>query len=510
MRVTLGLAVLAATVGGTGATLRAPEDEARDKRAVRLAETLRGKDAAARATAMLDLRKMGPAGKAAAPVLVAALKDADAEVRLLAANALLAVDPAQAPAALAAVAAVHDKGPAGPAFFFLVAGLEELRARDKDTVAALLVLARHKEQGAALLGRIGLNSLAPEARDAAPLLRDALKDERPGVRLGAASGLARLGRDFSAPAVPVLVDLLKDDEYRSEAAHALADADPAAAAKAAAGLLPGLKADDRAKRLETARLLLVLDAGQAPAVAPVIAQGLAEKDKRKRLAAAQDLAALGQEDFEVSRALVKAAQDKEADVAAAAAEALIRIRPSGALAVLPDLATARDRRDGTQVAEILKLVEVIEKIAEEQEEADRALRQIKEDEAAKKEGRPPKKIEKETARERIAGLVERLEKAPERRNGELVQLDAVARLAKLGPPAKGAAAALEKTLKTGQPLMRSQAAYALGQIGPDAKAATAALVALCKDRGQPRDLRRTALAALKKIDPEQAKGVEVP
>jgi HEAT repeat protein len=199
MRVTLGLAVLAATVGGTGAALRAPEDEARDKRAVRLAETLRGKDAAARATAMLDLRKMGPAGKAAAPALVAALKDADAEVRLLAANALLAVDPAQAPAALAAVAAAHDKGPAGPAFFFLVAGLDELRARDRDTVAAQLVLARHKEQGAALLGRIGLNNLAPEARDAAPLLRDALKDERAAVRLGAAAGLARLGRDFAAP-----------------------------------------------------------------------------------------------------------------------------------------------------------------------------------------------------------------------------------------------------------------------------------------------------------------------
>ncbi len=129
-----------------------------------------------------------------------AIQDEDARVRLRAAEALCRVDAASA-----------DVGVAGQ--------------RRQHSVAVFLELLSHENvaaEAAKMLGRLG-----PEAKQAVPALRQALKDESVRARVEAAAALWRIDRQHEA-AVPVLASALKDSETYTRwlAARTLRDIGP--------------------------------------------------------------------------------------------------------------------------------------------------------------------------------------------------------------------------------------------------------------------------------------------
>lgn len=149
------------------------------------------KDPAVRRYAALALRDIGPKAKAATPVLVETLADADAPTRGLAAQALAAIGPDARPAAAA-----------------LINGM--LKDTDKE----------HRAHCARALLLVD-----PEPRLAAPAFRQALRDRQaPGVVDSAVEGLTKLA------AVAELSDALKDkdEEVRRSAVEVLGTLGPAA------------------------------------------------------------------------------------------------------------------------------------------------------------------------------------------------------------------------------------------------------------------------------------------
>jgi HEAT repeat protein len=143
-----------------------------------------------RAAAMDQLEKLGPAARAAVPVLLKLLRDTDAGQN--AASALLAIDPDNKEAVEVAAAG--------------------LSVGDAD----------HRANAARVLSVFGT-----KARAAVPALARALGDREPLVRVLAAEALGKVGAG-DRRAVAALAQALRDPErlVRLQAAISLADADP--------------------------------------------------------------------------------------------------------------------------------------------------------------------------------------------------------------------------------------------------------------------------------------------
>jgi HEAT repeat protein len=220
-----------------------------------------------RQLALIDLRQMGTAAKAAGPMVQAALQDPDDLVRREAEKTLRELDPGlllsslqklneQAAAiverlvrtiqtgefkdrfrALETIAVFGpDAKPAVPALIEVLNGpgpqlpgpvagiglmnsrreaacaLAEIGPEARAGVPALIALIReHRDQYRYVyckaLGRIG-----SDAKEAVPVLEDALRDENRGVRLAAAEALTRIVPQGTSNAVAVLKGLQHDPE----------------------------------------------------------------------------------------------------------------------------------------------------------------------------------------------------------------------------------------------------------------------------------------------------------
>jgi HEAT repeat protein len=222
-----------------------------------------------RAAAARALRRIGDA--AAVPGLLAALGDANADVRRAAAALGEIGDAAAVPGLLAALGDADEDVRQVAA-----AALREIG--DAAAVPGLLAAlgdadANVREAAAAALGEIG---------DAAavPGLLAALRDAEEDVRRAAAAALGQIG----APAVPGLLAALGDaeEDVREAAAAALGEIGDAAAVP---GLLATLgDADWRVRRAAAAALGEIGDAAAVPGL--LAALGDAEEDVREAAAAA--------------------------------------------------------------------------------------------------------------------------------------------------------------------------------------------------------------------------------
>jgi HEAT repeat protein len=216
-----------------------------------LSEALaRHASAAVRAECAAALGARGPAGRAAAPALFAALADPSEFVRASAARALARMELKgdDVPRLVQALGSSD-----GYVVAFAAWSLGNLGASAQAAVPALArALSRDDTNAvvAAALARIG-----PAASGAVEVLTEALRSENPDRRWRAARTLGRIG-PAAAPAVPLLTAALADphNAVRQHAARALGRIGPAAL-PAAAALQRATGDRDREVRREASQAL---------------------------------------------------------------------------------------------------------------------------------------------------------------------------------------------------------------------------------------------------------------
>jgi len=157
-----------------------------------LTQLLRHPDAKVRdaaATGLYRISLKAPA-RASAPALAELLRDPDPGVRRSAAGALRLVDNPRV-AVPALIPALGDPVPEMRREAAFVLG--ELRGPAQDAVPALTALFQRDPSGEVRVSACrALSKLAPRAREAAPALREALRDADPAIRDCAADTLQRL------------------------------------------------------------------------------------------------------------------------------------------------------------------------------------------------------------------------------------------------------------------------------------------------------------------------------
>jgi HEAT repeat protein len=264
-------------------------------------------------------RALGQIGAPAVPGLLAALRDADWNARLAAAEALGEIGDAAAVPGL--LAALRDAS-----LYVREAAAKALGEIGAPAVPGLLAALRDADWNARLAAAEALGEIGAPA---VPGLLAALRDESRQVRKAAAWELGKIG---DAAAVPGLLAALGDADVdvREAAAWALRIGDAAAVP----GLLAALRdADWRVRRAAAAALGEI----GAPAV-PGLLAALGDADANVREAAAAALGEIG--DAAAVPGLLAALGDTNADVREAAAAALGKIGDAAAVPGL--LAALRD------------------------------------------------------------------------------------------------------------------------------------------------------------------------
>jgi HEAT repeat protein len=291
-----------------------------------LMEVLKEGDAAVQANAMQALGLIGPAAKAAVPILAEGLTETTNEgLAEQAAQALGRIGEPAVPvlrrvlengppqrAAMAARAIVH----VGPT------------ARE---VEPLLIkqLQAAKDERAEVVFIEALVGLGPAAKDAVPALIEAAKAHpHKAPEIHVLVGLGKIG-PAAQQAVPYLTGILTDARQpiylRIHALESLSRVAPTD--KALADALPAMIEDakwPRAKVIEA----LARTGPVNPAARTVLEEGISSKDTLTRVYAAQGLGKANPMDRAVVSVLIESLRDKDAIVRRHAAVAIGEIRPT--------------------------------------------------------------------------------------------------------------------------------------------------------------------------------------
>jgi HEAT repeat protein len=292
------------------------------------------------------LGRMGAAAKEAVPVLVAALKADDPNVRQAAAEALRALGPTAAGAADGLIATAAGTSEVLDSRLTALEALEAIGPAAKGAVPRLTALLADPEARVRLGAARALAASGPAAAAAAAALGKLVtKDAAGEVRLAAARALARLG-DAARPAADDLkaASASKLGEVRVWASYALARATGEAAA-AVAPLAKVLADPKEGGPARTAALEALADlAPQVPAALKAVLDAAHDKTAATRQAAAAALGGCGAAAKEVVPALVGLTRDPEAAVQRSAVESLGRIGPAATAGAgrLRDLAANDD------------------------------------------------------------------------------------------------------------------------------------------------------------------------
>ncbi|HEV3341074.1 MAG TPA: HEAT repeat domain-containing protein [Pirellulales bacterium] len=244
------------------------------------------------------------------------------DVRRAAARALAEIKPPPEVVAPVLIKAIQDKDPAvisnavdalaslGPA---IVPRLAKNGLQNKDLqLYAVRVLAK----------------IGPAAKGAAPALAEALKEAEGEYRREVQFVLGTFGAD-AAPAVPELIKSLAsdDDHVRSSAIYALGKIGPAAK-EAAPELRKMLAGNDDFARFAATWALVRIDPKDSKLVAaavPALIKGLSDERPLVRTESASTLGELGAAAKPALAELKKAAEDADANVSAAAKQAIEQI-----------------------------------------------------------------------------------------------------------------------------------------------------------------------------------------
>src|SRR5579859_5871605 len=185
------------------------------------AQNLSDPDPEIRQRAAFNLGVLGEDAHSAIPDLAAALHDHSDRVRIQVSLALFKIGPEAAEAVDALAEALTDSHPQVRvnAALALIDAMTQVENSKKVRPINISV----RCQAARALGKIG-----PEARDAVPVLADALLDQDPHVRQNAAFALGQIGHDARAAKTKLAVCLSDEDEaVRQEVVDSLALIDAA-------------------------------------------------------------------------------------------------------------------------------------------------------------------------------------------------------------------------------------------------------------------------------------------
>jgi S1-C subfamily serine protease len=206
------------------------------------------------------LAQLGPDARSALPDLLAMLKDSNESVRLAALAAVTAIGPqAQDVSAL-------SEGLSSPSTAVrerTMQALARLGPDARDAVPALKTALKDREKAIKLQAAQTLEAVGPAAKDAIPALTEALKDADTEVGLASARALLKLGETKTA--VAFLVDVLKNGNQEQQRASIQVISQAKAEARAAASELARC-VEDEGLRSEASAALVRIGKYAVPAV----------------------------------------------------------------------------------------------------------------------------------------------------------------------------------------------------------------------------------------------------
>lgn len=271
------------------------------------------------ASALIDkLRPLAQALNKDLPGVVPTLRDADAAVCRVAAQFVEAIATTRY--------RWHEYVTAIPGPAMGKPAEDPFQTNLPKAIPRLEALLKHKDLRARLAAVYALESLAAAAAPAAGGLAQALKDENPFVRWGAARALDNLAPLEADKAVPELARVL--DDANADVRHTALSALQAYADKAAAAVPALTRAvghSDVAMRVPAIQALVAVGTDAKPAI-PALEKALGDSTAEVRAAAAQALGRFGTDARPAVPALQKARDDADPRVRQAANDALLDIR----------------------------------------------------------------------------------------------------------------------------------------------------------------------------------------
>ena len=436
---------------------------------------LKDADAAMRLDAADELNEIGPPAKAAVPLLLRAASDQEDEIRLAVLNALIRIDPTAQGVLPVLLDAAKDRCPA-----MRLAAVRSLKERDPKTDGVLPTLVASTKDPCEDVRIAAISGLDRVGKSAIPCLSEALRDKSFVVRTSAAMALMRM--DEAAPAVaPQFAAALKDVQLR----RTVTNFSERFGAMSAALLLESLKEGNEDLRADAAMMV----GGSDDSVLPVVVALLKDKDPKVRRLAADAFPWTGSPDAASVRELGKALHDEDANVRESAVDALYRLG-SKAWPAAPDLARliTATRSDSQRTYAVLTLnssgSEAIPYFLVFLKDQNNAVR------IAALDNLP---VRSSDAKPIVPLLIECLAD-----NDAKVRRTAIGALSKLSEVAKDATPALTRALEDFDVGTRRGAAWALRNIGPDAKQAAPALYKMVMQDADA-DCRRSAAVALSQI-----------
>jgi len=304
-----------------------------------LVAALHNADADVRSNAALSLGKLGQASPDVIAALVTALHDADGILCSIAARSLAHLGQASPEATAALFTALHNAD--ADIRSSATESLGYLGQASPEVIAALLTTlhdadARVRSTAAESLGHLG--QLSPEAIAA---LLTALHDPEAYVRITAAASLGHLGQ-LSPEAIAALIAALHDPNayVRFSAAESLGHLGQLSP-EAIAALLTALHDADAYVRSAAAESLGHLGQTSPEALAALIA-ALHDSNADVRISAAESLGHLGQLSPEAITALLTALHDADPSVRFSAARSLGHLGQTSLEAITALLTTLHD------------------------------------------------------------------------------------------------------------------------------------------------------------------------
>lgn len=338
------------------AAVRVLAETADEKSVPGLIEALKHKEACY--WACLVIHELGPAAKDAALPVSEVLKHADPEVRLQAAMTLAAIGPDAKPAVPALVKILQDDPQDGVKFAAGYA-LGSIGSKDDGAGPALVEAAKGEDPFLRIVGIWGLNKVLPgnevvqqravkmyveglKSKDKAvrkvaaravadsdipfevraPILVGAIKDEDPEVIGHVVGALAAMG----AKIAPRTAEALKDKDLRPHALNVLYLMGPEAA-PAVPGLIDVLKDNDCPDFQTEVQFTLGRIGPAAAEAVPMLVGSLASKDEKVRNSACYALAKIGPKAEAAVAPLTKMLASEDTYIPMVAAWTLVQIKP---------------------------------------------------------------------------------------------------------------------------------------------------------------------------------------
>ena len=286
-----------------------------------LTETSDDKLAAASAQAL------GRIGAAGMPVLLIVLEKGKPERAVLAARAIEKVGPAAGKAAETLLVKHLKAAKEPPEAIIYIDALVSLGAGAKGAVPVLIEIGKAKKKTPAQIHvLVGLGKIGPAAKEASPYLAEVMTDpkEPPHLRIHARQSLSQI--DPSSKAIAdTLPEIIKGGIWpRPILIEALAHIGPVNK-EARTVLEEGVSSKDPTTRVYAAWGLGKADSKDR-AVVSVLIESLGEKDAKVRVLAARAIGEVRPMDPAIGRALEKAAEDSNPAVRQAVAAALKKLK----------------------------------------------------------------------------------------------------------------------------------------------------------------------------------------